>query len=100
MRRVGGTGVRKVRRVRHPHVHDREPGLPRRVQDPPSRRNRLLDAGDVDSGAVEHPTGRAEVVLHVDDKHRRPRRIEPDRLGLRLDFDHRLDTTRRVRSGR
>ena len=49
--------------------------------------------------SIEHATGGAEVVLHIDHEHRCPGRIEPDRLWSRVNRDHAYDVTGRRRIG-
>jgi hypothetical protein len=62
------------------HLH---PVAPRPIADPRGRRDRFLNHADVDSGAIEHPAFRAEVVLHVDHDHAGAREIDRERLGPR-----------------
>ena len=58
-------------RIGHLEIDDADAGVSRSVQNARGRRDRLLDAGDVDARALEHSALRAEVVLHVDDDDRR-----------------------------
>ena len=87
IRGVGRAEIGQIRQVRHFQVHDPEPGAPRRGQSSCRRRDRALDARDIDAGAIEHPAARAEIVLHVDDDDGGLRGIERERSRSSLELD-------------
>ena len=71
---VGGIGrarIRQIGRELHLQVNDLDPRSAGRSQNLPGRIDDCLDRVDGDSCAIEHPTSRREIVLHVDDDHRR-----------------------------
>ena len=59
-----------------------------RVEDFGRGADNLLNPGNIDSGMVQHAALCPEIILHVNDDHRRPRRIDHDWFGLRSDTDN------------
>jgi hypothetical protein len=82
--RIGGTEIGQVGVERHLEVYDRNTCFSSGGNNLCGWRNRLLNAGYVDAGTVEHPSGGPEVVLHVDYEHGGLSGIELTRAGLRI----------------
>jgi hypothetical protein len=69
----------------HLEIYDLHSGLPGSVNHCTRGRDRLLDAADRNAHSVEHSSGRAECVLHVDDEHCGSGGIEVDGFGSGLE---------------